>query len=78
MPRIQRFGSCQININPKDHMPPHFHVLANDGQEWLVKIDTCEVLEGPRDTRLIQVALEWAVAPINRELLMRRFMELRQ
>ena len=82
MPRIQRFDSCQININPKDHMPPHFHVLASDGQEWLVRIDNCEVLEGPRNTRMIRAALEWAVKSDNRELRMCRFRcrfrELRQ
>lgn len=59
-------------------MPPHFHVLAKDGREWLVRIDNEEVLEGPRDTRLIRIALEWASVPNNRELLMRRFLELRQ
>ena len=76
MPRIQRFDSCQININPKDHMPPHFHVLASDGQEWLVRIDTCAILEGPRDTRTIRTALAWAALPNNQKLLMRRFLEL--
>lgn len=78
MPRIQAFDSCQININFKDHLPPHFHLIANDGREWLVRIDDCTVLEGPRDYRSIRVALEWASMPGNRELLMRRFLEFRQ
>jgi len=33
MPRIQSFDSCQININLRDHMPPHFHVIVKDGRE---------------------------------------------
>lgn len=78
MPRIQSFDSCQINVNFKDQLPPHFHVFANDGREWLVRIDNCEVLEGPREIRSIRVALEWAAAPKNKELLMRRFLEYRQ
>ena len=45
MPRVHSFDSCWINIYPKDHMPPHFHVLASDGREWLVRIDNGEVLE---------------------------------
>lgn len=59
-------------------MPPHFHVLANDGREWLVRIDNREILEGPRDIRAIRHALEWASVPENRDLLMHRFLELRQ
>lgn len=78
MPRIHTFDSCQINVNFKDHSPPHFHVIANDGREWLVRIDNCEVLEGPRDARAIRVALEWAALPTNRDLLMQRFLEYRQ
>ena len=78
MPRIQPFDSCQINVNFRDHPPPHFHVIANDGREWLVRIDNCEVLEGPRDVRVIRVAMEWAAIPKNRDLLMQRFLEYRK
>lgn len=78
MPRIQQFDRCQISLYPKDHMPPHFHVLGHDGREWLVRIDTCEVLEGPRDVRPLREALQWASVPEHRDLLMRRFLELRQ
>lgn len=59
-------------------MPPHFHVIANDGREWLVRIDNGEILEGPRDVRAIRVALEWANIPENRDLLMCRFLEYHQ
>lgn len=78
MPRIKSFDSCQISIYPDDPMPPHFHVLASDGREWLVRIDDGQVLEGPRNTRAIRAALDWATVPANRELLMHRFLELHQ
>ena len=57
-------------------MPPHFHVLASDGREWLVRIDNGEVLEGARSTRLIRAALDWAAVPINKERLLQIFWEL--
>lgn len=57
-------------------MPPHFHVLASDGREWLVRIDNCEVLEGGRSTRSIRAALEWAAVPANRDRLLHLFWEL--
>ena len=57
-------------------MPPHFHILANDGREWLVRIDNGKVLEGSRSIRSIKVALEWAAVPINRARLLDIFWEL--
>jgi hypothetical protein len=57
-------------------MPPHFHVLAGDGREWLVRIDNGEVLEGARNTRSVRVALEWAAVPKNRDKLLHLFWEL--
>lgn len=57
-------------------MPPHFHVLASNGREWLVRIDNGEVLEGDRSIRSIRVALEWAAVPENRDRLLHIFWEL--
>jgi len=54
-------------------MPPHFHVVANDGREWLIRIDNGEVLEGARSTRSIRAALEWAAVPTNRSRLLHIF-----
>lgn len=76
MPRVHSFASCQINIYPKDHMPPHFHVLASDGREWLVRIDNGDVLEGDRNTRAIRAALQWASVPENQDTLLHYFWEL--
>lgn len=43
---IRSFDACQINLYPKDHLPPHSHVVASDGREWLVRIDNGEILDG--------------------------------
>lgn len=40
MPVIKRFANCVVRINLKDHAPPHFHIVMNDGREAWVKIDT--------------------------------------
>ena len=68
MPRIQSFDSCQIGIHPKDPMPPHFHVLASDGREWLVRIDNAEVLEGSqREKRESPVGASLLATSVYRE-----------
>lgn len=37
MPVVERFPQCRVRINAKDHPPPHFHVLLNDGREaWVM------------------------------------------
>jgi hypothetical protein len=38
MPVVVRFPHCRVRINAKDHPPPHFHVLLNDGREEWVTI----------------------------------------
>lgn len=43
-------------------MPPHFHVLANNGAEALVVIATLQVLQGNAGKQAMQQALEWAQA----------------
>jgi hypothetical protein len=46
MPIIKRFAHCVVRINSKDHAPPHFHVVMNDGREAWVKIDPVEIIHG--------------------------------
>ena len=61
MPVIQRFATCRVAINPRDHAPPHFHVLLNDGREAWVAIATLEILHGKVSVvREIADALAWA------------------
>lgn len=73
MPCIKSFDNCKIYLYPKDHMPPHFHVITHDA-EWLVRISDGMVLKGTHNLRAIHTALEWAVE--NRALLLTRFLEM--
>ncbi len=74
MPVIQRFTHCRVRINAKDHPPPHFHVLMNDGREAWVRIDTQEIIHGKIASREIAEVLAWA--KVNREKLAEIFEEL--
>ena len=42
-----------------DHLPPHFHVLMNDGREALVEISTLAVMRGSVPARELTDALTW-------------------
>lgn len=74
MPVIQRFPTCLVRINPKDHNPPHFHVVMNDAREAWVEIATLEILQGKIQLREIAEVLAWAAA--NKVMLASKFNEL--
>lgn len=76
MPVIHRFSSCRVAINPKDHAPPHFHVVLNDGREAWVAIATLEILHGKVAAREIAEVLAWARS--NRTMLAEKFEELQR
>lgn len=76
MPVIQRFSNCRVAINPRDHAPPHFHVVLNDGREAWVVIATLEILHGKVPAREITDVLTWART--NQAMLARKFEELQQ
>ena len=76
MPIIKRFAHCMVRINPKDHAPPHFHVVMNDGREAWVTIATVEILHGKVAAREIAEVLAWAKS--NRDILAAKFEELQQ
>ena len=76
MPVIQRFANCLVRINPRDHAPPHFHVVMNDGREVWVRIDTVEIIHGKVAVREVAAVLDWAKS--NREYLVAKFEELQQ
>jgi hypothetical protein len=42
MPVIYRYGGFRIVINPRDHPPPHVHVLNADGFA-IIEIETLYV-----------------------------------
>lgn len=76
MPVIARFPHCRVRINAKDHPPPHFHVLLNDGREAWVTIAELKIVHGKVATREIADVLAWAKA--NRTMLAAKFEELQQ
>ena len=76
MPVIERFSNCRVRINAKDHPPPHFHVLLNDGREAWVTIAELTIVYGKVSAREISNVLSWAEA--NRTMLATTFEELQR
>lgn len=76
MPVIARFSQCMVRINAKDHPPPHFHVLLNDGREAWVTIADLKIVHGKVAAREIANVLVWASA--NRLMLATMFEELQR
>lgn len=76
MPVIQRFANCRVRINAKDHPPPHFHVLLNDGREAWVSIDPIQIIHGRVAVREIADVLAWASE--RQAWLLQRFEELQR
>ncbi len=76
MPVIVRFSHCRVRINAKDHPPPHFHVLLNDGREAWVTIAELKIVHGKVAIREIADVLAWAKE--NQTMLTARFEELQQ
>jgi hypothetical protein len=76
MPVIERFSHCRIRINAKDHPPPHFHVLLNDGREACVAIAELKIVYGKVAVREIADVLLWAAK--NQKMLAAKFEELQR
>lgn len=74
MPVIARFSHCRVRINAKDHPPPHFHVLLNDGREAWVTIAELKIVHGKVAVREISEVLAWAKE--NQTMLAIKFEEL--
>ena len=71
MPTVARFSRCRIAMYFDDHSPPHFHVITNNDEECVYRIDTLELWAGePTDDA--REALEWAAS--NRDELYRRWL----
>ncbi len=60
MQTVARLHSCKITMYAADHLPPHFHVLANDGREALVELASLQILAGHAGARAQAEALAWA------------------
>ena len=65
MPTIKRFHNCWIEIRFRDHNPPHFHVVMNDGREALVEIENLAMAMGRVRKSQISEALVWAADNIG-------------
>jgi hypothetical protein len=76
MPVIERFAQCRVRINAKDHPPPHFHVLLNDGREAWVTITDLKIVHGKVAAREIADVLAWAAS--NQKMLANKFEELQR
>jgi hypothetical protein len=76
MPVIERFANCRVRINVKDHPPPHFHVLLNDGREAWVTIAGLKIVYGKVSAREIASVLIWAKD--HQAQLMAKFEELQR
>jgi hypothetical protein len=76
MPVVARFSHSRVRINVKDHPPPHFHVILNDGREAWVTIGELKIVHGKVVAREIADVLAWAKD--NRAMLAATFEELQQ
>lgn len=77
MPTLHRLPNCKIEIRTRDPLPPHVHVLLNDGREVLVHLEDGKLVMRQRVRRLeISEALDWIAARAPE--LIERFKELQQ
>ena len=66
MPTVVEFGSVQIRLYAKDHLPPHFHISTPDG-EAIVLLSDLRVVKGRIRRRDLELCRRWAMG--NREIL---------
>ena len=76
VPVIKLFPNRVLRINLRDHAPPHFHIVMNDGREVWVRIDTTEIIHGKVALREVAEVLDWAKS--NSGFLAAKFEELQQ
>lgn len=63
MPTLYRFSNGKIEIRTRDHLPPHVHVLLNDGREVLVHLADGQLVMRQRVRRAeLGEALAWIAA----------------
>ena len=74
MPTIARLPKSRIDVYANDHLPPHFHIRANEGSKAAVTIRELKLLAGDVPRAALVEALDWATP--NRPLLYRMWREL--
>lgn len=55
---IGKIDSLKLSINPKDHNPPHFHVLSSN-IDACFHLENCELLKGEIDSKSHRKIKEW-------------------
>ena len=60
MPTIKRFQSFKVCMYAGDHLPPHFHIISNDGRQAMIEISTLTVLAGRVSNAVLSEVIEWA------------------
>ncbi|WP_046059714.1 DUF4160 domain-containing protein [Paracidovorax citrulli] len=74
MPTLARLSNSIICMYPRDHLPPHVHVILSDGREALVAVADLAITADRIKRREIADALEWVVN--NRAALTAKWKEL--
>jgi hypothetical protein len=70
MPTIKLFDQCRVEVRPRDHSPPHFHIVTQGG-DMSVCIETLACLKGRVPGRISRQALEWAKE--NQDVLLKKW-----
>ncbi len=60
MPTLIRLSKSRIDVYANDHLPPHFHIRAQDGSKAAVSIRDLKVLAGEVPKACLTEALDWA------------------
>ena len=66
MPTLTRLQQSKLTMYAGDHNPPHFHVLANDGSEALVDLESLRMIDGTVRQAVLKEALAWASQNVHR------------
>ncbi|WP_423601228.1 DUF4160 domain-containing protein [Roseateles sp. MS654] len=74
MPTLIRLTKSRIDIYANDHLPPHFHVRANDGSKAAITIRDMVVIAGEVPRAALTEARTWAEN--RRPLLLKVWKEL--
>jgi len=61
VPTVATVAGCAIRFYFEDHEPAHFHVIASDGGEAVVRVSDLSVMEGMLAPAQRRAVLGWAV-----------------
>ncbi len=60
MPTVATVAGCAIRFYFEDHEPAHFHIIAPDGEEAVVRVSDLSVMEGALTPAQRRTVLGWA------------------